>query len=344
MSDPQEASTASSPPQRRRPTIYDIAERLSLNPSTVSRALNKPGRINSETEARVRAVAQELGFRVNRAARALPTGTTGTYGLILPDITNPVHFALIRGVEEVTRSRGFTLTISESEGSAATEKEAITSLQNAVDGLLVVASRLAPEVLVELAAITPIVASNSASDALPSVIPDIAPGLEQAILHLKELGHRSIAYLGLSGADASQINRGKWDLLFDLATAQGLSIVEIPITAPTVDGGAESLRRIVASGTTAVFAYNDLVAHGVLRAARTANVRVPDDFSLIGFDDIFSAELAVPALTTLRVPLREIGSTAMSILLDPASNRTPSQQTLPIEFIVRESTSSAPSR
>jgi LacI family transcriptional regulator len=136
----------------------------------------------------------------------------------------------------------------------------------------------------------------------------------------------------------SEVTRGKWDILFALAESHGLSIVEIPISAPTVEGGAGALRRIVASGATAVMAYNDLVAHGVLRAAHTSGIRIPEEFSLVGFDDIFSAELTVPQLTTLRVPVHEIGATAMRLLLDPGANREPSWQSLPIEFIVREST------
>jgi LacI family transcriptional regulator len=319
----------------RRPTIYDIAERVGLNPSTVSRALNKPGRTNAATEEKIRAAAAELGYRANPMARALPTGFSGTFAIVLPDITNPVHFELIRGAEQVARANGFTLIISETEGSAEIEHETIETLQPSVDGLLVVASRLTDDELAMLARVKPIVGANHSTPSLPSVTPDLGSGLADALDHLRDLGHRSVAYLGLGGA---QINRARWDLTLDLAAARGLAVVEIAVDAPTVAAGAEALRRVRASGVTAVLAYNDLVAHGLLRAARSSGVTVPDDVSVIGFDDIFSAELAVPALTTLRSPLREIGTRAMETLIDPKQNRSASKVVLPLELVTREST------
>jgi len=322
----------------RSPTIYDIAEKVGLNPSTVSRALNSPGRTNAATEQRIRAAADELGYRVNRIARALPTGRSGTYAIVLPEITNPVHFDLIRGAERVARAHGFTLVVSETEGSAALERETIESLQPSVDGLLVVASRLNDDALAALSEVKPVVAANHATPSLPSVIPDLAMGLTAAIDHLRDLGHRSVAYLGLSGL---QINRSRWELTLDLALTRDISLVEISVESPTVDAGAEALRRVRASGVTAVLAYNDLVAHGLLRAARSAGLSVPEAFSVIGFDDIFSAELAAPALTTLRSPLREIGTRAMETLIDPTRNRVPSKVVLPLDLVARESTAAA---
>lgn len=324
----------------RRPTIYDIAQKVGLNPSTVSRALNKPGRTNAATEERIRAAAAELGYRANPMARALPTGRSGTFAVVLPDITNPVHFELIRGAEQIARAGGFTLIISETEGSAEIELETIETLQTSVDGLLVVASRLGDSELAALAAVKPIVAANHASPSLPSVIPDLVMGLTAAMDHLHDLGHRSVAYLGLGGV---QINRARWDLTLDLAATRDLSVVEIALDAPTVEAGAAALRRVRASGVTAVLAYNDLVAHGLLRAARTNGMSLPEDLSVVGFDDIFSAELAVPALTTLRSPLREIGTRAMQTLIDSDHNRVASKVVLPLELVVRESTA-APSR
>ncbi|MBE1878456.1 LacI family DNA-binding transcriptional regulator [Myceligenerans pegani] len=335
-----ETSTGESP-TGRRPTIYDIAERLELSPSTVSRALHKPGRINATTVEKIRAVADELGYRVNPMARALPTGMSGTFAVVLPDITNPVHFELIRGAEQVARSHGATLVVSESEGSPALERETIETLQQSVDGLLVVASRLDAAQLRKLAAIKPIVAANHSARDLPSVTPDLRGGLTAALDHLHELGHRSVAYLGVTGL---AINRARWDILLDLATEGSMSVVEIGIEEPTVDGGSSALRRIRASGVTAVLAYNDLVAHGVLRAARAAGIDVPTAFSVVGFDDIFSAELTVPALTTLRSPLRDIGTKAMALLADPGTNRSPSHVVLPIELVTRESTAPPPPR
>lgn len=334
-----EPSPAESPRSHRRPTIYDIAERLDLSPSTVSRALSKPGRINATTVARIRAVAAELGYRVNPMARALPTGMSGTFAIVLPDITNPVHFGLIRGAEQVARENGYTLVVSESQGSPALERETIEALQQSVDGLLVVASRLGEEQLRDLATVKPIVGANHSSPDLPTVIPNLQAGLTAVVDHLQQLGHRSVAYLGIPGLE---INRARWNILMELTRDRSMSVVEIAIDSSGVDAGAGSLQRIRASGVTAVLAYNDLVAHGVLHAARAAKLEIPQSFSVVGFDDIFSAELAVPSLTTLRSPLHEIGATAMTVLVDRDVNRTPSQIILPIELVVRESTGVAP--
>lgn len=319
----------------RKPTIYDVAERVGMNASTVSRALNSPGRISAETEARIRAAADELGFRTNPFARALPTGKTGMYAIVLPDITNPVHFDLIRGAEQVARSNGYTLLLAESQSSAEREREAIATAQPSVDGLVVVSSRLDGDELRRLAAAAPIVAANRTVDGLPSAGPDISTGYTAAIQHLEDLGHRSIAYLS---GPLDRVDRSRWNLLFDLAVARRMSIVEIAVSGATVGAGAEALTRILASGVTGVLAYNDLVAHGVLLAARAEGLRMPDRFSLAGFDDIFSAELAVPALTTIRAPLDRIGAVAMEMLVDDKRNRVPTLVTLPTTLVVREST------
>ena len=179
----------------RRPTIYNIAQRVGLNPSTVSRALNKPGRTNAATEEKIRAAAAELGYRVNPMARALPTGLSGTYAIVLPDITNPVHFELIRGAEQVARRSGFTLIVSETEGAAEIELETIETLQPSVDGLLVVASRLDDDSLAALAASKPIVGANHSTPSLPSVTPDLESGLTDALDHLRDLGHLSLIHI-----------------------------------------------------------------------------------------------------------------------------------------------------
>lgn len=194
----------------RRPTIYDIAARLDIDPSTVSRALNKPGRISAVTEARVRAVAEELGFTTNAMARALPTGKTGTYGLVLPDITNPVHFELIRGVEQVARERGHALLITETQATREVEAAAVARLQSSVDGIVIVSSRLDDAQLQEIAAVTPLVGANMFSEAIPTIAPDIRPGLKDAISLLDSLGHTSIGYVG--GRDGP-INTARWRIL-----------------------------------------------------------------------------------------------------------------------------------
>lgn len=337
--DEQTASTERGNGNRKPPaTIYDIARLTGVSASTVSRALNKPGRINVRTEQRIRDAAESLGYRFNPMARALPTGRTGTLALLVSDITNPVYFDLVRGAERVASATDHTLVFAESQESAEIELSTAERLQPAVDGVLLVASRLSDEQIVELSATKPLVLANRLVGEIPAVVPDVTPGIVEALDHVKQLGHRSIGYL--AGPEASWMNRARWDALFEHAVDRGLSIVEITAAAPTVDGGASALQRIIASGVTAVITYNDLMGLGLMRACRAAGLGVPERLSIIGFDDIFGSDLTTPALTTIRSPLTAIGEAAMRRLLAEVSGHVEAnpEPPLPTEFVLREST------
>ncbi|WP_159989491.1 MULTISPECIES: LacI family DNA-binding transcriptional regulator [Rathayibacter] len=318
-------------------TIYDIAVAAGVSPSTVSRALTKPGRININTEKRIRAVAADLDYRTNPMARALPTGRTGTLALLLSDITNPVYFDLIRAAERVTSSQSHILVLAESQESPELELQTAHRLQPSVDGIVLVASRLQDNQIRELADIKPIVVVNRTVAGVPSLVPDARPGLEAAVLHLKSLGHRSFCYV--SGPTTSWMNSLRWQTLFDLAVAEGMSVVDIGPGAPTMEGGAELLPRILASGATAMLAYNDLMAIGLLRACQDRGISVPGRISIIGFDDIFGADLPTPALSTIRSPLGELGETAVRLLTADHDGGDASHRP-PTVFISRDSTSS----
>ena len=321
------------------PTIYDVARAVGVSPSTVSRALNKPGRINAKTEERIRAAAESIGYRLNPMARALPTGRTSTIALIVSDITNPVYFDVIRGAERVTTEHGLTLVFSESQESVEQELHAARRLQSAADGLILVASRLSDDEIRDLAAVKPVVLVNRLVPSIPAVTPSLSPGVEAAVEHLERLGHRSIAYL--SGPTTSWTNRIRWSTLFACAVQRGLSIVEIGPGQPTMQGGQDLLPRLRASGATAAIAYNDLMALGVMQACRTAGIEIPRDLSLIGFDDIFGAALPTPALTTVRIPLAELGQSAARMLV--TGDYGFDEQSLATSLVTRESTGPIPS-
>jgi LacI family transcriptional regulator len=335
----EQAATDEARKGNRKPsaTIYDIAQATELSPSTVSRALNKPGRISAKTEQRVREAAQRLGYRTNPMARALPTGKTGTLALLVSDLTNPMYFELVGGAERVASAAGHTLVLAESRESAETERATAARLEPAVDGVLLVASRLTDDEITQLAAEKPLVLANRCVPGVPAVVPDVSPGIHQALEHLREAGHHAIGYL--SGPPESWLNRERWNALFEQALARDLSIVEIPTATPTMDGGAEGLRRVLASGITAVVAFNDLMALGLLRACRSHGVDVPGRLSVVGFDDIFGADLTTPALTTIRSPLAAIGEAAMHLLLAEVSgDDIPHAAALPTALVLREST------
>lgn len=325
-------------PGARKPpaTIYDIARATGVSPSTVSRALNKPGRLKEATERRIRDAADQLGYRINPMARALPTGKTGTLALLVSDITNPVYFDVVRGAERIATARGLTLVFAESQESPELELATAQRLQTSVDGLFLVASRLTDDQIVELSSVKPLIVANRLVPGVTAVVPDPRPGISAALDRLHEFGHHRIAYL--SGPDASWMNGVRWRTLFTYAVERGMSIVEIPSTTPTREGGAEALQRVLAADVSAVFAYNDLVALGLLRAARDQGVDVPRQLSIVGFDDIFGADLPTPALSTIKSPLREMGEAGMHRLLVEIDGideeHAPS---LPTRYIDRES-------
>ena len=333
---PAAANTGGS---RRPPvTIYDVARLTGVSPSTVSRALNKPGRISADTEQRIRVAATSLGYRLNPAARALPTGKTGTVAIILSDIRNPVYFDLLRGAEQVAAASGHTLVFADSQESAAVELTTAQRLQPAVDGLVLVASRLSDPEIHELDHGTPLVLVNRQVGAIAAVIPDVSPGLAAAADHLRALGHSSIGYL--AGPGASWMNRLRWETLVGCAAARNMSIVKVGCGDPTLAGGRAALREVLASGVTAIVAYNDLMAMGLIQECRSTNVPVPQALSIVGFDDIFGAELMSPALSTIRSPLAEMGGSAVRRLLGQLDG-VESAPSIDLEtrFVPRDSTS-----
>ena len=327
---------------RPAPTIYDIAELAGVNPSTVSRALNKPGRISAKTEKLIRDAARTLNYRVNPMARALPTGRTHTLGLIIADITNPMFFEVVRGAERAAAVGGYTLILAESQESGSREAEAVDRVAPSVDGLILVTTRLTDEQIRDASTLKPLVVINREIEDVDSIVPELEPGIEQALDHLAELGHTSVAFL--SGPANSWMSGARWDELFARAVDRDLRIVEIGPNAPTLDGGRDAVSRVIASGVTAVLAYNDLMAIGLLRAAQERGLDVPGRLSIIGFDDIFGSDFTSPPLATIRTPLGLVGELAVRKALelideDPSSpGKDGGVPVLHTELIVRGST------
>lgn len=324
-------------------TIYDIAELAGVNPSTVSRALTTPGRISAKTEAKIRAAAKELNYVVNPLARALPTGRTKTIALMMADITNPVFFGVIRGAGEVALKHGYVLVNAESQESSSDEENILQRILPTVDAVLLVTTRLPDEDIQRINEIKPTVLVNQIVPGVHDVVPDFEPGTTEAIQHLKELGHKNIAFLG--GPSTSWMGKLRWELLMKAAVKEKVSIVEIGPNPPTISGGETALDRVLASGVTAVIAYNDLVAIGLLRAAQARGLKVPQDLSIIGIDNIFGSDFTNPALTTIQLPLLQLGRDAINMLLellDKDRDQVPLHRSeLKTSLLVRNSTGKA---
>ncbi|RBM21864.1 LacI family transcriptional regulator [Prauserella sp. PE36] len=321
-------------------TIYDVARMAGVSPSTVSRALNKPGRINAGTEHRIREIAEAIGYRLNPLARALPTGRTQTLALTLSDITNPVYFELIRGAERVAASRGYILILAESQESADLENETAQRLLSSVDGLILVAARLDSADIVELSRRKPILTVNRKVRGIGSVVADVRPGIQAALDHLRQLGHKRLAYLG--GPPSSWMNRLRDRTISSEASDRGMKVVTLGPYLPTVAGGAAALDVVRESGATAALAYNDLMAIGLLKAGHEIGMRIPEQLSLIGFDDIFGSDFTSPPITTIRTPHALLGEQAALRLIAELNNEAVRKHTAPrTEFLQRASTDRA---
>ncbi|WP_416429762.1 LacI family DNA-binding transcriptional regulator [Paenarthrobacter nicotinovorans] len=325
--------------RRGAATIYDVAALAGVNPSTVSRALTKPGRISEKTELRVRAAAQRLDFHFNPVARALPTGRSHTIGVVVADITNPVIFGIIRGAEQAAAEAAYTLVIAESHESEAAEIETIHRLLPSVDGLILATTRLPDAAISDIAARHPVVVLNRAVEGVASVLPNVRKGVTELFDHLVTLGHTSIAYV--AGPAASWISQQRWTELMSRALHAGVAAVEIGPNPPTIDGGLAAFDKVRAARPTAVVAFNDLIAMGLMQAAAKSGIHVPEGLAVAGFDDIFGSELIVPALTTVRSQLPTAGVRAVRHLLaqlgvDGAENEV--DQLLDTSLVVRGST------
>ncbi|RAY12731.1 LacI family transcriptional regulator [Actinomadura craniellae] len=327
-----------------RPTIYHVAKEAGVSPSTVSRAMSNPGRVNAATVARVIEAATRLGYRTNPLARALPSGRTDTLALFVSDITNPHFFGVIRGAEHQARAAGCTLIVGDTEESPEVEARNIERLGPSVDGFVIAASRMSDEEITKLSAGHRLVLVSRQVAEVPSVIVDHAEGTRQIVEHLASLGHRSIVFL--AGPPRSWLGARRWESLTAAAGRHGVSAQRIGPFPPTLAGGGAAADAALGTGATAAVAHNDLLAIGVLRRCAERGVAVPEDLSVVGYDDIFGADFCSPPLTTLAGQFQESGRTAVDMLLAmrdrhgarPARN----QVVLPSHLAIRRSTGPAP--
>jgi DNA-binding LacI/PurR family transcriptional regulator len=321
-------------PPRRAATLHDVAREAGVAVSTASRALTRPERISAPTRTHVQEVARRLGYRPNRIARALPSGRTLMLALLVPDITNPHHFGLIRGAEEQARAAGRTLVLGDTRGQAELETEHLDRLGSVVDGIVLASSRLPDAELLDLAARRPVVLYNRDVPGLPGVVTDFVGGARQVVAHLAALGHRSFAYL--SGPREAWSEARRWAGLSAAGVDHGLTATRLGPFPPTVEGGPAAVAAGLACGATALVAFNDLLAFGVLRELQRRGVPVPAGVSVTGFDDVFGADFCHPPLTTVAVPTEEAGRALVDVLLAPPDDPQPT--VLPVRLRVRDST------
>ncbi|MCV9995272.1 substrate-binding domain-containing protein [Paeniglutamicibacter sp. ZC-3] len=260
-------------------------------------------------------MATEIGYRSVEMRRPMASGKQrrGTIALVVADISNPVYFEMIRGAEEEAAKNGYTMLLAHTRESGVIEREAIERSMDIVDGIVLSSSRMSDAAIRSMAKQKPTIVMNRGVSGVASVVTDNQRGVLRAVEHLRQLGHRDIAYM--AGPEASWANGMRWRSLKECAAEFGIKIAFFEPGVPTMAAGAAIANEIMATNATAVLAYNDQLAIGFMRQAQASGFDVPGDISIVGFDNSSDAELVTPGLTSVAAPLHALGATAVRNLL-----------------------------
>lgn len=317
----------------------------SVSHSTVSRALASSPAVNHFTAERIRKIARDAGYRPNTIARSLATSRTRTIGFVVTTVADPFVAEVAAGIENVARLKGYAVFLANSNADPAREVAAVRSFQERrVDGVIVMASRVGALYMPLLAELqVPIVLVDNQHPGVfaHSISIDDRGGAGLAVSHLLALGHRRIGYIGDRHGMQSDVDR--LDGYAEALAAAGIEFSRVYVAQGNgrPDGGLDAMRTLLAlkEPPTAVFCYNDMTAIGALRALYQAGCRVPEDVSVVGFDDLQMAPFLEPPLTTVRQPKAEMGQRAASILMDLLEGKElDTQITVAGELVVRQST------
>ncbi|HEY1767755.1 MAG TPA: LacI family DNA-binding transcriptional regulator [Terracidiphilus sp.] len=339
-----------------------LAEHLELSQTTVSLVLNDSPSAKSipqETRNRVTEAAKRLNYRPNYFARSLRQSRSMSVGVLAPDLSEGYFTRVMSGVvEELTAAHYFYFTACHDWRRELIERYPRMLVERAVDGFLLLNTPADP-----IAVPVPVVAisAHTAAENVTNIILDHHRAVQQALHHLHELGHRRIAIL--RGPRAIPDSEFRWESCLEVAREIDLKldpslVVRIDAAAWSVKTGYHPMAPEIGykpmqallektRDFTAVFCFNDIAAIGTIRALKEAGLRVPEDVSVVGFDDILSAAYSTPSLTTVRQPLTAMGKRGAQILLERIANREkeyPTEVVMSPELVVRESTCPAPAR
>ena len=327
-----------------RPTLKDLASHLDLSPATISLVLNRSpvaDAIPEETQQRVFAAARELGYRPNYIAVSLRSRRTNAIGVLVPEVSDPWAAEIVGGIESHLLANDYHYVLTSHRRSTPKVLEADLELltRRAVDGMILVATELREPPLLP----TVVISGHTRVKGLSNVVIDHDRAARSALAHLKELGHRRIALF--RGQPGSSDTEDRARAIFAAAASLGIEIPpkltlqlsgeeEEEVFSPDAayQEGYAFAQKLLGRRMdfTALFAFDDASAIGAIRALLDAGLRVPEDVSVIGFDDIQNAAYHNPRLTTVRQPLREMGRIAARVLLD----RIDGAERLPDSFVV----------
>jgi LacI family transcriptional regulator len=334
-------------PRFKRVTTHDVAKRAGVSQPTVSLVLsrNATARVSAETRERVLEAARELGYVPNVVARSLVRSRSYAIGVIVPDLRNPFFAEVISGAERVVSEAGYAVLLCETR-EISRDRHIQTLLERQVDGMMMdaIGASSLPQSMV---AGVNVVLIDEPPDRWPGVASDAIGAGRLAADHLLQLGHRRFGFLGpATNVHATRMReRGFVQTL----ASNGVTIESALLrrVAATAAGGQIGMRALLnhKQPPTAVFCINDLVAAGALKVCSLEGVRVPDEMSIVGCDDIELASLLVPELTTIAIPARELGARAARLLLQALEGsdqdgRAPSRprKTIASRLVIRGTT------
>jgi DNA-binding LacI/PurR family transcriptional regulator len=327
-----------------------LAEHLGLSTATVSLVINRSPSARSiphRTQERIREAARELNYRPNFMARSLRAQRSFTIGVVVPEISEGYAALVLSGIEDHLLEEGyFYFVVSHRHRADLIEEYPRLLQQRAVEGLIAVDTACQKGVPIPVVAVS----GHREVEGVTNIVLDHALAAKLAIKHLAQLGHRKIAFI--KGQEFSSDTEVRWESVREATKELSLEIHDRLVgqldgESPSPEVGYGVTRKLLAAGGdfTALFAFNDISAIGAIRALREGGLRVPEDVSVVGFDDIQSAAFQNPGLTTVRQPLREMGVIAAEILLRRinAAAKTPYPKAVTVEpeLIVRQSTAKA---
>ncbi|KPA23346.1 HTH-type transcriptional repressor CytR [Shimia sp. SK013] len=334
---------------RRAPTLSDVARTANVSTATVSRCLNSPDRVVEKTRKRVMEVVELLGYTPNFAARVMAANRSFTIGAIIPTMDNAIFARGLQAFQDQLRDQGYTLLVSSSAYKPDVEEEQIRALvARGADGLLLIGHERRSEIYDYLKQhqVPTLVAWSHLPEAdLPSIGFDNRSSMASLARKVIQEGHSEIAMISgvLTGNDrATRRKNGVEDALREHGLeANHINIVETPYG---IEHGEAAFRELMSRATrpTAVLCGNDVLAVGALRAAQALGLRVPEDVSITGFDDIELAEIVNPALTTVHVPHREMGRKAASELIEMVEGKSEGRTICIDTYIVRRQSLAPP--
>lgn len=327
------------------PTIRDVAELAGVHPSTVSRVINNDSRISEKTKNKVLLIIKKLGYTPNAIARGLKIKRTYTLGMLIPDITNPFFAEIARGVEDAANANGFNIILCNTDDKLKKERIYLEILKGKrVDGLILGTAHIKDKSIIELEKKKfPYILLSRNIEGLDKncvIVDDVAGGI-MVTEYLIKLGHRRIAHITGPPTVRAANNRLE-GYKFALEKHQIEYHEELVKEGDfRIKGGYQVMKRFLklAEPPTAIFAANDLLALGAMQAIQREKYHIPEDFCIIGFDDIRLASFVYPPLTTIRQPMLEMGALAVKMLLKIIEEGEFNQRKIVLKskLIIRES-------